>query len=84
MYFSEVFLCMLIFKSFPFFRKFALPMSDRLLRLCLLQGAVWDWIKPQSHNLNTVTVHRLVGVDGMPISIRGSTVVQFSIYGVKF
>ena len=50
----------------------------------LLQGAVWDRIKPQNHNLKTVTVHRLVGVDGVPISIRGSTVVQFSVYGIKF
>ena len=50
----------------------------------LLKGTVWDRKKPQNHNLKTVTVHRLVRVDGMPISVRGSTVVQFSVYGIKF
>ena len=50
----------------------------------LLQGAVWDKIKPQNHKLKTVTVHRLVGVNGIPISVRGSAVIQFSINGIKF
>ena len=50
----------------------------------LLQGAVWDKVKPHNYDLKTVTVHRLVGVDGIPISVRGSAVVQFSICGTKF
>ena len=32
----------------------------------------------------TVTAHRLVGVDGIPISVRGSTLIQFLIGGMEF
>ena len=52
--------------------------------MSFLQGAVWDKIKLQNHKLKAVAVHQLVGVDGIPISIRGSAVIQFSINGIKF
>lgn len=50
----------------------------------LLQGSVWDKIRPKDHKLRTVTVHRLVGVDGIPIRVRGSAWIQFSIGGMEF
>ena len=50
----------------------------------LLQGNIWDKIRSDDHKLTTVTLQRLVGVDGMPIRVRGSTLIQFSIGGMEF
>ena len=50
----------------------------------LLQGNVWDKIRSKDHKLTTVTLQRLVGVDGIPIRIRGSTLIQFSIGSMEF
>ena len=50
----------------------------------LLQGNVWDKIRSKDQKLMTVTLQRLVGVDGIPIRIRGSTLIQFSIGSMEF
>ena len=43
-----------------------------------------DRMSPNGHKLKTVAVQRLVGMDGIPISVRGSALIQFSISGMKF
>ena len=50
----------------------------------LLRGDVWDSIRPNNCKPNSVTVHRLVWVDGIPISVRGSALIQLSIGGMEF
>ena len=50
----------------------------------LLQGNIWDKIKSDNHKLATVTLQRLVRIDGMPIRVRGSTLIQFSIGSMEF
>ena len=50
----------------------------------LLQGNIWDKIRSDDHKLTTVTLQRLVGVDGMPIRVRGSILIQFSIGSMEF
>ena len=50
----------------------------------LLQGNVWDKIRSKDHKLTTVTLQRLVGADGIPIRIRGSTLIQFSTGSMEF
>ena len=50
----------------------------------LIDGKVWDSIKPlkDTVHLNPVTT-RLVGVDGVPLKVRGSAVINLSLMGLK-
>ena len=50
----------------------------------LLRGGVWDRIRPNNCKPSPVTAHRLVGVDGILISVRGSALIQFSVSGMVF
>ena len=50
----------------------------------LLRGGVWDRIRPNNCKPSPVTAHRLVGVDGIPISVQGSALIQFSVSGMVF
>ena len=50
----------------------------------LLKSEVWERVNGNPNTLKPITAHRLVGVDGIPIKVRGSTIAQLTIGGVEF
>ena len=50
----------------------------------LLNGRIWDRIKPSDIKIEAIQYHNLVGVDGHPIQVRGSVSVPVSIAETKF
>ena len=50
----------------------------------LLNGRIWDRIKPNDIKIEAIQYHNLVGVDGHPIQVRGSVSVPVSIAETKF
>ena len=48
----------------------------------LLKSEVWERVNGNPNTLKPITAHRLVGVDGIPIKVRGSTIAQLTIGGV--
>ena len=50
----------------------------------LLNGRIWDRIKPSDIKIEAIQYHNLVGVDGNPIQVRGSVSVPVSIAETKF
>ena len=47
----------------------------------LLRGDVWDQCKNESQMLEPWIEQRLVGVDGTPLAVRGSTLIDLELDG---
>jgi len=50
----------------------------------LLNGEMWDKIKPKNMKIKATKFHNLVGVDGHPIKVRGSARLPGTIAEVEF
>ena len=63
------------------------PMSfliDTGAGVSLLDKEAWDRIKSKAGDLNLVSNHRLVGVDGIPLKVLGSVIAPLSVSGFNF
>ena len=50
--------------------------------MCPIKTEIWERVKSEADSLEPITAHRLVGVDGIPIKVQGSAMVQLT--GAKF
>ena len=50
----------------------------------LLQGDVWDRAMPENTKMELKGTDRLVGVDGIPINVRGTVSVKVSLETLTF
>ena len=50
----------------------------------LLQGDIWDRVMPENNGMDKEATYRLVGVDGIPIKIRGTVSVKVYLEGLVF
>ena len=50
----------------------------------LLQGDIWDRVVPENNEMDREVTYRLVGVDGIPIKVRGTVSVEVCLEGLVF
>ena len=50
----------------------------------LLRGDIWDRVMPENNGMDKEAVYCLVGVDGIPIKVRGTVSVKISLKGLVF
>ena len=66
---------------------FETPVSflvDAAARVSLLREDIWDRVVPESNRMDREVTYRLVGVDGIPIKVRGTVTVEVSLEGLVF
>ena len=50
----------------------------------LLRGDIWDRVVPENNGMDREVTYRLVGVDRIPIKVRGTVTVEVSLEGLVF